>query len=262
MSNAGAQLKHSLSSGKVTIGSWLTLGNEYIAETMAGLGFDWLTVDMEHSAIDLPQAQRLIQTVALTGCAALVRVGENDPCVIKRVMDAGAHGVIVPMVNSKEDALKAVKAVKYPPVGTRGVGLARAQNYGLAFDEYKKKVNTDSVVIVQIEHIDAINHLEEILNVKGVDASIIGPYDLSASLGHPGEFERKEVKDTVARYLKVCARLGKPAGFHVIPPDAREMVKKIKQGFHLVAFSLDALFLGTKCRDEMKAVKTALNRAS
>lgn len=123
---------------EITIGSWITIGHQAVAEIMAGAGFDWLTVDMEHSAITLDIAQQLIQTIDLCGCIPLVRVGENNANLIKRVMDAGAYGVIIPMVNTKEDAERAVDAVKYPPIGKRGVGLARAQKYGLGFEEYKK----------------------------------------------------------------------------------------------------------------------------
>ena len=126
-------LKERLRKKEVTVGSWITLGHPSVAEIMAHSGFDWLTVDMEHSAITLHQAQQLIQVIELSGVVPLVRVGENDPNLIKRVMDAGAHGVIVPMVNSKEEAEKAVRSVKYPPKGSRGVGLARAQKYGADF---------------------------------------------------------------------------------------------------------------------------------
>ena len=129
-------LKERLRKKEVTIGSWITLGHPSVAEIMAKAGFDWLTVDMEHSAITLHQAQQLIQVIELSGVVPLVRVGENDPNLIKRVMDAGAHGVIVPMVNSKEDAEKAVRSVKYPPRGFRGVGLARAQKYGADFEGF------------------------------------------------------------------------------------------------------------------------------
>src|SRR3989304_8512061 len=157
------KLKEKLQNGEVSIGSWITIGNPSIAEIMAKSGFDWLTVDMEHSAITLDLAQQLIQVIELCGVAPLVRVGENNATMIKRVMDAGSHGVIVPMVNSKDDAINAVNAVKYPPTGKRGVGLARAQGYGVAFDKYKEWVDRDSIVIVQIEHIKAVENLEEIL---------------------------------------------------------------------------------------------------
>jgi len=127
-------LKDKLKKKELTLGSWITIGDQIVAEIMANSGFDWLTIDMEHSAITLDIAQDLIRTIKLSKCVPLVRVGENNPLIIKRVLDAGAYGVIVPMVNSREDAEKAVNSVKYPPKGFRGVGLARAQNYGFSFD--------------------------------------------------------------------------------------------------------------------------------
>src|SRR3989338_2009418 len=152
-------LKEKLKNKNLTIGSWITIGHPSIAEIMVKAGFDWLAVDMEHSAITLEQAQTLIQVIELGGCVPLVRVEENNPTLIKRVMDTGAYGIIVPMVNNKSDAVKAVEAVRYPPLGKRGVGLARAQGYGISFEKYKKWLNTESVVIVQIEHIDAVRNL-------------------------------------------------------------------------------------------------------
>jgi len=250
-----ATLKKKLKNNQLTIGSWITLPDPAIAEIMANAGFDWLTVDMEHSAITLPEAQNLIRIIKLAGSAPLVRVGKNDPSLIKRVMDAGADGVIVPMVNSEADAIKAVNAVKYPPLGTRGVGLARAQGYGLEFEKYKQWLARESVVIVQIEHIEAIGNLEEILSVKGVDGSLIGPYDLSASLGYPGEFYKRKVKNAVKKYTEVCRKLRKPAGIHAIPPYAEKLNAEIKKRFKFVAFSLDTLFLGKKVNDELARIK-------
>lgn len=248
-------LKQKLNSNALTIGSWITLGSSAIAEIMANAGFDWLTVDMEHSVISLGEAQDIIRVIDLAGCVPLVRVGENDPTVIKRVMDAGAHGVIVPMVNTADDAVRAVAAVKYPPEGARGVGLARAQGYGLEFDKYNKWVNKESVVVVQIEHFKAVDNIEEILSVKGVDAVIIGPYDLSASIGRPGEFDDPKVVLLVKRALEAAKAMKKPIGFHVIQPDAGELNARIRQGCKFLAFSLDTLFLGKTCRDLLGAVK-------
>lgn len=240
-------LKRKLKGQKVTLGSWITIGNTSIAEIMARCGFDWLVIDMEHSAIDIAMAQELIRIIELCKVAPLVRVGENNPNIIKRVMDAGAHGVIVPMVNTKEDAINAVNSVKYPPYGKRGVGLARAQKYGLGFEEYKKWLEKESIVIVQIEHIDAVNNLKDILSVKGVDGFIVGPYDLSASIGKPGEFNDPEVKTALKNVQLIAKKIKKPAGIHVIPPDHREVNNKIKGGYKFIAFSLDTLFLGKTC---------------
>ncbi|KUO41527.1 MAG: 2,4-dihydroxyhept-2-ene-1,7-dioic acid aldolase [Candidatus Hadarchaeum yellowstonense] len=252
-------LKEKLKTQTLTIGSWITLSHPAIAEIMAKAGFDWLTVDMEHSAITLHQAQQLVQVIELSGCTPLIRVGENNPNLIKRAMDTGAHGVIVPSVDCREDALKAVRAVKYPPLGTRGVGLARAQGYGMEFEKYKEWLNKESVVIVQIESIRAVKNLEKILRVKGVDAFMVGPYDLSGSLGRPGDFDHPSVVAALKQVMEISKKLKVPAGFHVIPPDVDALVTRAEEGYKFLAFSLDTLFLGQSCR---KAVDLAKRRLS
>lgn len=248
------KLKSKLREGKLTLGSWITIGDPIVAEIMAHSGFEWLTIDMEHSAITLDIAQNLIRTIELSGCIPLVRVSENNRYLIKRVMDAGAHGVIVPMVNSKEDAEAAVKAVRFPPEGVRGVGLARAQEYGFNFDGYKKWLEKESIIIVQIEHIDAVNNLKEILLTKGIDGFIVGPYDISGSLGFPGDFEQPKFKKCIGEIMDVAKELKKPAGFHVIPPNVNEVQRIIGLGYRFVAVSLDTLFLGTLCRNITKEI--------
>ncbi len=248
-------LKEKLQNKVATIGSWLTFGNTSVAEIMAQAGFEWLTVDMEHTAITIEQAQELIRVIELCGVVPLVRVGENNPTCIKRVMDAGAHGVIVPMVNSRASAEAAVSAVRYPPAGTRGVGLARAQKYGFGFAEYKQWLETESVLIVQIEHIKAIEDLEAILTTPGVDGSMIGPYDLSGSLGYPGEFERREVQQALEQYEKVCQQLNKPKGFHVVQPDSVMVGKYRDKGYAFIAAGVDMLYLGTKCSEVLRGLE-------
>jgi len=253
-----SKLKRALSENRLSFGSWITLGHPSVAEVMAGRGFDWLTIDMEHSAITLSEAQILVQTLSGTSCEILVRVGVNDSTAIKRVMDLGVHGVIVPNVNSADDARKAVAAVKYPPSGTRGVGLARAQGYGFSFDEYKNWLAEEAVVIVQIEHIDAVEALEEILAVPGVDGTIIGPYDLSGSVGHPGDFDRSEVREALERYEETSKRMGVPMGFHVVQPDVDAAADRISKGYTFVAVGLDTLYLGTKCDEVLSAVRNCI----
>lgn len=255
-----AALKSRLRSRKLTFGSWVTIGDTSVAEIMAKAGFDWLTIDMEHSAITLDQTQRLLQVIGLSGVTPLVRVGENDPTVIKRVMDAGAHGVIVPMVNTREDAAEAVNSVKYPPLGKRGVGLTRAQGYGLEFEKYKKWVNQESIVIVQIEHIEAVDNLEEILAVDGIDAFVVGPYDLSASMGKPGEFNNQKVKRAMSRIMEVAKKYDVTPGFHVVTPDVNEVSKKIKEGYRFIGFSFDALLLGTICKEGIAKIRQVLRK--
>ena len=191
---------------KISLGSWITLNHPSIAELMCDCGFDWLCIDLEHSVIDYYNAQLLISTIQLKGLKAFVRVGENNNLVIKRVLDAGADGIIVPMVNSKQDALNAINSVKYPPTGNRGVGLARAQGYGFDFQNYKDKKAKEIKLIVQIEHVDAINNLNEIIDLDGVDGTIIGPYDLSGSMGKPGQYNDDDVKKVLSKYEKIASK--------------------------------------------------------
>jgi len=251
-------LKDKLRQHELTIGSWLTIGNTSVAEIMARSGFDWLTVDMEHSAIAIEMAQELIRVVELAGVTPLVRVSCNEPTIIKRVMDAGSHGVIVPMVNSRADAERAVGSVKYAPLGFRGVGLARAQGYGADFERYKEWNQKNSIVIVQIEHIDAVKQLEGILQVEGVDGYLVGPYDLSASLGFPGQFDHPAVLEALRQIEKVAADIGALSGFHVIDPDLEPLQDKVSQGYRFLAHSLDILYLGNACRGMTKMYKSLL----
>lgn len=253
-----SRLKSKLANKQVTIGSWITLGHLSIAEIMADAGFDWLCVDLEHSVINYYEAEVLIASIQSKGLFSYVRVGENNPTIIKRVLDAGADGVIVPMVNSGDDAVRAVQAVKYPPIGKRGVGLARAQAYGFGFDQYAGSVNKKTRIIAQIEHIDAINNLEDILSVQGIDGTIIGPYDLSGSLGKPGKYDDEKVKQALLKYERIGLKHKKPIGFHVIEPDHKLVLEKIHKGYTFLAFSLDTMFLGSMCGDQLNLLRNKI----
>ncbi|MGA2121561.1 MAG: aldolase/citrate lyase family protein [Methanoregula sp.] len=244
----------------LTIGSWLQLNSPSAAEIMSQSGFEWLTVDMEHSVTSLETMQHLLQIIEGHNIVPLVRVGENNPDLIKRVMDAGAYGIIVPMINSADDAKKAVNAVKYPPQGTRGVGIARAQGYGRNFEEYASVINRESVVIVQIEHINAVNNLEEIISVDGVDGCFIGPYDLSGSLGIPGNLTHIDVLAAVSEVERICRERKMPLGIHVVDPDISLMNKYIQAGYTLLAFSSDMLLLEKICREKMAALAQVRNK--
>ena len=249
-------LKTKLNNNDLTIGCWITLGHPAIADIMARAGFDWLAVDMEHSVITIREAEELIRVIDLCDVAPLVRLSSNDAVQIKRVMDAGAHGVIVPMVNSVVEAEHAVSAVRYPPQGKRGVGLARAQGYGTCFGEYLDWVNKESVVIVQVEHIDAVNNMEAILAVDGVDGFIVGPYDLSGSLGIPGQFDHPLMKDAMQRIETAGIASGKAPGIHVVEPDVEDLKHRIEQGYRFVAYSVDIRMLDCACSEGLKATRS------
>ena len=248
-------MKKKLSRNELIVGSWITLAHPAIAEIMSKSGFDWLAVDLEHSVITIREAEELIRIINLSGVIPLVRLTSNDPNQIKRVMDAGSHGVIVPMVNSVADAKKAVKAVKYPPVGMRGVGLARAQGYGKTFQDYLTWQKEESIVIVQIEHIDAVNNLEAIFSVEGVDGYIIGPYDLSGSLGVPGQFEHPDFLKAMERVKEVATQMKMAGGIHIIEPEVEQLKQRIDEGYRFIAYSVDIRMLEVSCRVGIGSIK-------
>lgn len=239
----------------VSIGTWITLNSSSVAEILADAGFDWLCIDMEHTVTDYAEAQQMISVIQGKGIKAFVRVGENNNRIIKRVLDAGADGIIIPSVNTAIDAQKAVESCKYPPLGSRGVGLARAQSYGFGFEEYRDVKIKSIKLIVQIEHINAINNLEEIINIEGIDGTFIGPYDLSGSLGKPGQWDDFDVKMAIEKFETIVKKYNKLVGFHIIQPDYNLVKEKVQKGYNFIAFSLDSLFLGTIARNELNKLK-------
>jgi 2-keto-3-deoxy-L-rhamnonate aldolase RhmA len=249
-------LKQKLRSKQTVLGSWMSLGSPAIAEMMARAGYDWLTIDLEHSVIDLAEAQEMIRTIDLLNVSPLVRLSSNDSVQIKRMMDAGAHGVIVPNVKSAAEARSAVDAVYYPPQGSRGVGLARAQKYGHGFTNYRDWLAENAVVVVQIEHKDAVKNLKEILSVEGIDAFMVGPYDLSGSFGRPGDFEAPEFLAALETIRTVGATSGVSPGIHVVEPDLNKLSQAKQDGYRMIAYSVDIRMLDTACRKPFADAKT------
>jgi len=252
------QLKSKLARSELTIGSWITLGHPAIAEIMASAGFDWLVLDMEHSVLELGEVQTIIQVLDKQQCPAIVRLTSNQPDQIKRVMDAGATGVMVPMVKSAADAHAAIQSVYYPPRGQRGVGLARAQGYGASFPEYQRWLEQSAIVVVMIEHVDAVNDIDAILSVPEIDAYIIGPYDLSGSMGRPGELNHADVQAAIELVLRAGQRAEKPGGIHVIEPDPNALQQRIRSGFNFLGYTLDIRILDSLCRNHMQTIKSSL----
>ena len=248
-------LKEKLRSNELTVGSWITLGSPSIAEILALAGFDWLVVDLEHTTISNEQAGELIRVIDLCGVTPLVRLTSNNPDQIKRMMDAGAHGIVVPMVKTAKDAASAVAATRYAPAGVRGVGLARAQRFGVGFEKYLKWQSDGPVVIVQIEHIEAIENLEKIFSQKGVDGCIIGPYDLSCSMGIPGQFEAPKFKSAMNKILKIALKMKFPAGLHLIEPDPGQLRHIISDGYKFIAYSVDIRMLDVSARNGLSMIQ-------
>jgi 2-dehydro-3-deoxyglucarate aldolase len=251
-------LKAKLASTDLALGGWIMIGHPAVAEIMARAGFDWVAVDMEHSAMTTQQAEDLIRAIETGGKPALVRLTNNDEHLIKRVMDSGATGVIVPLVRTAEDARQAVDALYYPPKGRRGVGLARAQKYGAGFMSYREWLDREAVCIVQIEHIEAIKNCEAILSVPNVDGYLLGPYDISASMGLAGQLEHPNVIGAIATVRKTAKKMEKSGGIHIVEPDEVKLRQAIEQGFNFIAYSIDTRIIDTVCRAGIKAAKGSM----
>jgi 4-hydroxy-2-oxoheptanedioate aldolase len=236
---------------RAALGAWLTIPSGFSAEIMAHTGFDWACVDMQHGVIDYAQMVVMLQAMSETKITPLARVPWNEPGIIGKALDAGARGVIIPMVNTRDDAERAVRACRYAPAGARSYGPLRA-NYSVGFDYYDN-ANADVLCLVMIETGDAVARVDEILSVPGIDGVYIGPADLSITLGLSPAPDHDEpvFTDAIARILEGCHAHG------VVPGIAGNQItapKRIAQGFRLVEVASDARLLGLAAGEALSVV--------
>lgn len=230
-----ASFRERLKAADVLLGSMVTLDAPAIVETLCHLGYDWLFIETEHAPL-LPDAvQHIIQIASPTPC--LVRLSRGDEISIKRALDAGAAGIIVPQVNSAAHARLIVSYAKYPPFGSRGIGISRASLYGLELDAYVARANAETTVIVQAEHIDAVDDIEAICAVDGIDAVFVGPYDLAASLHKTGRIDDAEVVGAIARVRAACQARGVPLGY--FGGSAAVVAPRLREGYTLICCGAD-----------------------
>jgi 2-keto-3-deoxy-L-rhamnonate aldolase RhmA len=204
---------------KQLIGTIYTIGAPQVAEIIAMTGFDWVLIDMEHSTLSLESVQNALQAMK-NEIIKIVRIPVNDDTWIKRVLDTGCDGILVPMIRNADDADRAVISSRYPVEGQRSVGLSRAHKYGLGFSDYVKKANSELIIMIQVEHIEAVRNIDTILEVKGIDAIFIGPYDLSASMGYIGQPDHHEVLSVIELVKNKCRATGIPYGIFGVSSDA------------------------------------------
>ncbi len=247
-----AGFRRALSSGRPLIGTIVTLDAPAVAERLAEAGFDWLFLDGEHAPLDAARLQAILQAVG-GRCPCLIRVPAIDEMWIKQALDIGAHGIIVPRIRSADEARRVVDWCRYPPQGARSVGVGRAQGYGARLDDYLARANDEIAVVLQIEHAEAIQALEDIAAVKGVDALFVGPYDLSASLGVAGKVTDSRVTEAIERVGETCRRYQLTAGIFGV--DAEAVGPWRAKGFALIAVGIDTLFLGGAAEAALKALK-------
>lgn len=246
-------MKHLWQQGRPALGGWLTIPSSFSAEIFAHAGFDWVCVDMQHGVIGYSESVHLLQAISTTSATPVVRVPWNEPGIIMKVLDAGAMGVIVPMVNSRAEAEAAVAACRYAPRGMRSYGPARAVYY--AGRDYFAHADQEVACIVMIETKEALQDLEGILGVPGVDAAYIGPADLSVSLGLPPASDHDEpaFTEAITRVVEVCRRLRVVPGAHAGNPATAR--KRIQQGFLMVEMCDDASALARTAAADLRAVR-------
>ena len=246
-------VKEKLQRGEPSLGTWISTGHPLVAEILAHAGFDWLTVDMEHNAIDMQEVQACFYAIATTNTIPFVRVPWNDPQILKRVLDIGAYGVVVPNIKSPEEAELAVQACRYPPEGFRGVGSLRGRLYG--GPDYLEKANEEIAVILMIEDTEAVRRIAEICDVPGIDALFIGPNDLAASLGVPGGYDNPhpDHKAAVTQVLDTGKRFNVPVGIHC--GSGKEVNRRIEEGFLWMPIASDVRLLASAAQDSVEQVR-------
>jgi 4-hydroxy-2-oxoheptanedioate aldolase len=249
-------VKAALKAGKPQVGTWLSFGNVFATRLMARVGFPWLTVDIEHSPIDWSEAALLFGAIADAGCVPLARVPRGDHDHIKRVLDAGAHGIVVPMVNTVEEAKAAIAAAKYPPVGNRSVGGGlHSLNFDATAGDYYKHANDEILVVLQTESPQGVENAEAIYSLPGCDAIFVGPNDLTFQMRGPDGADPApdELEAMLQRVLATGKKVGTPVGLHV---QSIEMVEqRIEEGWQFIAIGSELRMMIT----EAQRIATGLN---
>ena len=241
-----------LRGGEKLLGTIVTLSSPAAAEILADAGFDWLFVDGEHGPLETGDIMGILQAVG-DKTACIVRVPTADETPIKRVLDLGADGIIAPLVNTAEQAEYIVRSARYSPAGSRGVGLGRAHGYGMRFKEYIDSANELVTVVVQAEHAQAVENIESIVKVEGIDAVLIGPYDLSASMGKMGQVDDPAVIEAIDHVTDTCLAAGIPLGYFGV--NAEAVRPFADRGYTLLVAGTDTLFLGSAAEATLSALR-------
>jgi len=237
-------IRKKLDCGGVSVGSWMQIPHSSIAEIMGQSNYDWVVVDMEHGAISAHQLPDLFRALELGNTLPLVRLARGHFKDCKQALDAGAGGVIVPMVKSANQLKQVRNATRWPPSGNRGVAFSRANLFGKNFDEYAKEAR-QPLLVAMIENIDAIDQLDDILKVDGLDAILIGPYDLSASMNLTAQFNHPKFVSMMKTIKDKSKTANIPCGVHVVSPDVDLLKEKINCGYSFIAYSIDSVFLNS-----------------
>jgi 2-keto-3-deoxy-L-rhamnonate aldolase RhmA len=250
-------LKNKLRSRSRLFAGWISYAHPSITETFARAGFDFIAIDMEHSTISLEQAQRIIAASQSEGIPCLPRPVSHSNDYFKPLLDSGADGLLVQMVNTPQEIEAIIRLLKYPPVGRRTYGVNRAQGYGFDFDAYIKQWNETSVFIIQVESIEAVENIEELLAFDEIDGVMVGPYDISGSLGVPGQISHPLVIEASRKVIAACERVGKSCGTQVSDASAESVQQLFDLGYTFAILGSD-LFVLWKWAEQMQGLMTSM----
>ena len=241
------EVRHKLANNVPSVGSWMQLADASVAEILGQAGYDWVAVDMEHGSVGHSQLPDIFRALELGGTLPLVRLAEGTPKDCKQALDAGSGGVIVPMVESAVQLIAVRDSCRWPPSGARGVGFSRANLFGKHFETYRLEAQAP-LLVAMIENFHAVANLESILAVSGLDAILIGPYDLSASMGITGQFDDPSFLAMMNKIHHLCATSCISSGIHVVAPDQKVLEQRIIEGYRFLAFSIDTVFFNSSCQ--------------
>jgi len=244
---------------RVTVGSWIQINNPTAAEILANAGYEWIGLDIEHTDIDVGSLTGLLRGMYGRGAVPVARVATNEVMAIRRALDMGVQGVLVPLVSTAEEARRAVAAAKYPPQGVRGFAFCRANDWGEGFARYAQTANDEIAVVVMIESKQGVENIDAILSVEGVDGVFIGPYDMSGSYGIPGQTQDPVVRNACREVVRACERAGKSAGLHVVDPTPEAVRDALNDGFTLICLGVDTVFLNQGARAARHIALSALS---
>lgn len=248
-------VKQKTMTGKPSVGSWNMIGHPFVTQILADAGFDWIVFDLEHGSFRFDQLASHCQLLEGKGIIPFCRLPGLQPEYFKWALDSGCQGVLVPLVRTKEDAEQSVRYSKYPPQGQRGIALTRVHGFGKTFDAYVDNANQETMVVLMIEHVEAVERIDEILGVPDVDAVFIGPYDLSGSMGLMGQLHHPKVEAACNRVKTAAIEKGIAAGLHIVEPLPGEVEQRIQEGYTLIAAGMDVTLLKS-------AVENLKNRKS
>ena len=255
MPQAMQSLKSRLRAGDTLFGSMVSMASPPLAQTLAAAGLDWLLIDLEHGAITVESAQAMVAATAVAGCTPLARIAWTVPWLAKPLLDAGAMGIVFPMVRTAEEARTAVAACRYPPEGERGWGPFYAPSrWGETPFAYTAAANDAVAVILLIEHIDAVDNIDAILSVPGIDVAMIAPFDLSVSLGKPGAFDDPAFTAAVERAERAIA--ASPAVLGSVAPTPERARELVGRGHRFVMLGYDVLIIDRAMRAFLDAVRS------